>query len=68
MVDWRDEFELWWCEWVVYGECELDLEFTALLRLEIRINEIKQMSVFGYLVLCVLRTVDLAFPFEEVVI
>jgi hypothetical protein len=68
MVDRRDELEFRRCEWVVYGESELDLEFTALTALDIVKNERKRVIVFGYLVWSILRAVDLAFPFEEVII
>jgi hypothetical protein len=68
MVDRRDELEFRRCEWVVYGESELDLEFTALTALDTVANERKRVIVFVYLVWSILGTVDLAFPFEEVII
>ena len=68
MVDRRNEFEFRRCEWIIYGESELDLEFTALTTLDTVMNQRKRVIVFGYLVWCILGTVDQAFPFEEVII
>jgi hypothetical protein len=68
MVDRRDELEFRRCKWIAYGESELDLEFTALTALDTGTNERKRVRVFGYLVWSILRTVDQAFPFEEVII